>query len=184
MRGEDGNVKGLKLKPGPGLWVEATWPGGKAWARYELDDDNKITRLAEIRVPNPTGDVLRRTPVGTIETAAAAHLELALALAIKRFESVPPDLADADFIGTGVSPRPRYRLKRPAGRRLDDTFYKNVGRAYRDAAARGLDPRQTLASDTGAKPDTVAAWVKEARRRVDGAGRPYLRPAQQGKVSA
>lgn len=75
------------------------------------------------------------------------------------------------------APRRRYRLKRPAGRRLGDRFYANVARAYRDAVARMLNPRQTIAADTGVADATVAAWVMEARRRG------HLPPAEPGKVS-
>jgi hypothetical protein len=71
----------------------------------------------------------------------------------------------------------RLRLARPKGNKLDD-FYKQVAIAYRGAIAEGMNPRQALAQDTGSKPDSVARWVREARRRG------YLRPTQPGKATA
>ena len=168
----------LRFKPGPGGWVEATWGGGKVWVRFEVDEDKKLRRLAELRVPEPTAESVRRIPLARIETAVAAHTPLHVTLAIRLNEVPPPDLRDAFGEDEGVPFPRRYRLKRPATRRLDDVFYGNVGRAYRDAARRGMNPRQTLAADTGAAPDTVAGWVQEARRRR------HLRPGQPGKVTA
>jgi hypothetical protein len=166
----------LRLKPGPGGWVEATWSGGKVWVRFETDNENKLRRLVELRVPDPTAENLRRIPLSRISTAVAAHSSLHAALAMQYNQEPPADLSDA-FRGEGVPFPRRYRLKRPATRRLEDTFFENVARAYRDAARRGLNPRQTLAADSGAAADTVASWVQEARRRG------YLPPAAPGKVS-
>lgn len=166
----------LKIKPGPGGWVEATWPGGKVWARFELDEKSRLRRLAELRVPEPTVESLRRIPLGRIEAAVRAHSLLQVHLAI-RFKEEPPVNLSAAFHGAGVSEPRRYRLKRPAARRLEDSFFENVARAYRDAVRRGLHPRKTLAEDTGVAPDTVAGWVLEARRRG------YLPPGKPGKVT-
>lgn len=169
----------LKIKPGPGGWVEATWPDGKAWVRFDLDEENKLTQLAQVSIPNPRTDVLRRVPLGRIEAAVRAHLALQIALAIRREETPPADFAGIDFLGDeGLSEPPRYRLRRPQGRRLDDAFYKRVARAYREATIRGLQPRQVLAKDAGVSPDTVAGWVMEARDRE------YLPRTTPGKVTA
>ncbi len=70
----------------------------------------------------------------------------------------------------------RPRLERPAGKRLDDDFYKRVADAYQGALTELLNPRQTLARDSGSAPDTVARWVKEARRRG------YLPETTPGRV--
>jgi hypothetical protein len=169
-------TRNLRFKPGPGGWVEATWQGGRVWVRFETDENRKLRRLAELRVPEPTADSLRRIPLARIETAVAAHSPLHVALALRFNETPPPDLRDAFAEGEGVPFPRRYRLKRPATRRLEDAFYVNVARAYRDAARRGMNPRQTIAADAGAAPDTVAGWVQEARRRG------HLRPARPGKV--
>jgi hypothetical protein len=166
----------LKIKPGPSGWVEATWPGGKVWARFEPDENRKLRRLAEMRVLEPTAESLRRIPVMRIARAVQAHSAVQLHLAIRLPEEPPTDLSAA-FSGEGVPEPRRYRLKRPAGRRLDDRFFENVGRAYRGAVIRGLSPRKTLAADTGVAPDTVARWVLEARRRG------HLPPGEPGKVT-
>ena len=71
----------------------------------------------------------------------------------------------------------RYRLKRPAGKRLDDEFFKNVAHAYQSAISFGLNPRKAIVEDTGAADATVAGWVGQARKRR------HLPPAEPGKVS-
>jgi hypothetical protein len=70
------------------------------------------------------------------------------------------------------------KLTRPAKRRLPDEFYYDVSIAYTDAVEAGLNPRKTLAADSGAPADTVARWVGEARKRG------HLPPGEPGKVTA
>jgi hypothetical protein len=69
----------------------------------------------------------------------------------------------------GATARPRgagaVELKRPATRELDDSFYREVLRAYDEAADVGLPIMRTLAEASGAPRNTVARWLKEARRR-------------------
>ena len=178
----------LKIAPGPGGWVHVDWGDGNAWVRFGLDGNNRLTRISELHVLEPTAESLRRIPLGRIQTAVTAQVgsggmggvvQLPLALMFK--QEPPPGLLSTppDKFGEFVEKeKPRYRLKRPATRRLNDTFFENVARAYRDAVVRGLNPRQTLAADTGKAPDTIAGWVQEARRRG------HLPPAQPGKVSA
>jgi hypothetical protein len=71
----------------------------------------------------------------------------------------------------------RFRLERPAKRRLDDDFYISVARAYADAVFAGLNPRKTLALDSDTPADTVARWIREARRRR------HLSPGEPGKAA-
>jgi len=132
-------------------WSKVAWESGKASVRF--DEANRIT---EIRVENPTPQKLRRLPLPRIQASA-------IAIGVMR---------------GGWIKSPRYRLRRPPGRKLGDAFYANVARAYHDAVTRGTQPRKTIVADTGAADATVAAWIVEARKRG------HLPPAKPGKVSA
>lgn len=70
------------------------------------------------------------------------------------------------------------KLERPATRRLTPEFYRAVARAYTHAVKAGRNPRKALAEASDTPADTVARWIREARRRG------YLPPAEPGKVSA
>jgi hypothetical protein len=172
----------LNLWPGPGGWVFVDWGSGRAWIRFGLDEHHKLARITEVHVSGePTADKLRRIPLGRIAAAVRADAAVQVPLAIGLNEELPPEFFSAPpkrFHELVEKHKPRYRLKRPASRRLDDAFFEKVARAYRDALIRGLNPRQTLAADTGAAPDTVAGWILRARR--DG----HLPPAQPGKAMA
>jgi hypothetical protein len=166
----------LKLAPGPGGWVHVDWGSGKAWVRFEKDEQNKLTHITELHLLEPTAESLRRVPLGRIATAVRANGQVQFMLAIGLDKEVPVTMFSA-FSGKGMDEPNRYRLKRTANRRLDDSFFEKVGRAYSDALIRGLNPRTTLAADTGFAVDTVAGWVLEARRRG------HLPPAQPGRAS-
>jgi hypothetical protein len=174
----------LNVWPGPGGWVYVDWGNGRAWIRFGLDEHNKLTRVTEVHVSDePTTEKLRQIPLGRIAAAVRADIAVQLPLAIGRKEKLPPEFLSAPpkrFGEIVEKHKPRYRLKRPTARRLDDTFFKNVARAYTDAAGRGLNPRQTIHEDTGAPVDTVARWIREARAPERG----YLPPGQPGKVTA
>ena len=169
----------LKVSPAPGGWLHADWGNGKAWVRFDLDEHNKLTRITEVRVLDPTPDSLRRIPLARIQNAATARGAglVQVMLAVGFNQEPPPEMFRA-FSSEVIDDPRRYRLKRPAGRKLDDAFFANVARAYRDAVTRGLNPRQTLSADTGSAPDTVAGWIGDARKRG------HLPPASPGKVSA
>lgn len=162
---------------GKGGWTKVAWDGRDAYVRFTLNTDRKTWRIAEIRVLDPTSDALRSFPFSRIENGANAHSAVVLGLAVGRKAKAPPDVSKM-FKGLEPAPHDRLRLRRPKGKQLDVDFYKAVALAYKGALAEGCDPRQTLARDSGAAPDTVARWVSEARRRG------YLPPAQPGKVSA
>jgi hypothetical protein len=152
----------LRLSVAPGGWVQATWrPNRRAWLRFE-PDANGVPRVIELRVAHPTPELLRAIPLRRIETALKADTALLLAFAVT-WKEVPPDNLEGAFRHS-VPERKRYRLQRPKGRRLDNSFYEKVARAYRDALIFGLNPRKTLADDTGAALDTVAGWIAKARR--------------------
>jgi hypothetical protein len=133
-------------------FYEVSWERGEARVRFD-DEQNRVT---DISIADPTPEKLRRLPLGRIQASAVAFGEM---------------------LG-GEIQNPRYRLKRPAKRRLPDTFYRNVATAYSDAVKRGTQPRKTLVADTGAADATVAAWIMKARKLG------YLPPAEPGKVSA
>jgi hypothetical protein len=161
--------------------VYVDWGSGQAWIRFGRDNENKLSRIAELHVSEPTAEKLRGIPLSRISAAVRADAAVQVPLAIGLNEELPPEFLSAapeKFAELVKKHKPRYRLKRPATRRLDDSFFENVARAYRDALIRGLTPRQTLAADTGAARDTVAGWILESRRRG------HLPPAQPGKAIA
>jgi hypothetical protein len=172
----------LILAPGPAGWVEVTRPDTPpVYVRFALNRDRKTWRLVELRVPDPTGDVVRSLPLGRIATAANASHAVALGLAIGRSHDEPKDLAAWFKYHRGradaMQAAGRYLLERPKRGKLDEAFYARVAEAYRGAVAMGLNPRQTLARDSGASPDSVARWVGESRRRG------FLPKGQPGKVT-
>jgi len=172
----------LTLACGPAGWVEVTRPDTPpVYVRFALNPDHKTWRLVELRLLDPTADVVRSLPLSRIETAANASSAVALGLAIGRNHDEPKDLA-AWFKhhrgrANAMQAAGRYLLERPQRGKLDDAFYARVAEAYRGAVAMGLNPRQTLARDSGAAPDTVARWVGEARRRG------FLPKGQPGKIT-
>jgi hypothetical protein len=175
---------GLNLTPAPAGWVHADWGSGRAWIRFGRDEHDKLTRITEVHVSGePTAESLRQIPLARIATAVRANGQVQVMLAIGINGKLPPEYLSAppEKFGELVEKhKPRYRLKRPSSRRLGDAFFKNVARAYLDAAGRGLNPRQTLAQDAGVPVDTVARWIREARAPE----RRYLPPGQPGKVTA
>jgi hypothetical protein len=170
-------MRPIRITPSSGGWLHADWGAGRAWLRLEKDRQDKLTRIAALHMPDPTPERLRDTPLKRIHAAVtmrgAGAVQLALAL---RINEPPPDLSSRPKDGVRLSQR--YRLKRPARRRLDDNFYKDVAHAYQSAVAFGLNPREAIVADTGAADATVAAWVGEARRRD------YLPKGRPGKVTA
>ena len=67
-------------------------------------------------------------------------------------------------------------LERPEGRNLPDEFYATVADRYRDAAARGLNPRSAIAEAAEVSTDVAGRWVREARKRG------FLPATEPGKV--
>jgi hypothetical protein len=128
-----------------------------------------MLELVELRILQPLQQDLRSLPLGRIERAVNAVPAV-----------ITPATAGVVFgaSGTLTAPTTRFKLVRPARRRLPDSFYKDVAEAYRQAVAAGLNPRKTLATDSGAPADTVARWTLEARKRG------YLPATEPGKVSA
>jgi hypothetical protein len=170
----------IKFAPGPAGWAKIEASGATVYARFRLNDDKKTWRLDELRLYEPSTDALRSLPLGRIQSAARAAIPtIGLAMGLNQKE--PADLrtwfAHAEARGQAQSDAGRLILERPSGRRLDDAFFATVAEAYRQAAAKGLNPRQTLAQDSGAAADTVARWIAKARQRG------FLAPGQPGKVT-
>ena len=174
----------LSLAVGLGGWVEARWhtralPEQIAYVRFAVVDASRW-RIVELRLLDPSQEALRALPLSRIEHAANAHALVALGLAAGHTTPAPDDVP-AFFKTSRRRQRrqeSRYKLERPAGRRLSDDFYEAVARAYQEAVTVGLNPRKTLAEDSGTPADTVARWILEARKRGS------LPPAAPGKVGA
>ena len=174
-------MKEIKLTPAVGGWLHADWGDGRAWVRFDKDKRDRLTRIVELHVANPTSQALRRVPLRRIHAAAtmrgAGLVQMLLALGI---DTEPPP----GMLGTTPPPdaqmklERRYKLRWKPRQRLDDNFFADVAHAYKSAVAFGLNPRKAIRDDTGAADATVAGWVLEARKRD------HLPPAKPGKVSA
>lgn len=153
-------------------WIQARWErsdGSKGYATAHFRPKSaERWYIAEILVPLPTGELLRNIPLARITDAVNADPE-----ARAWVEKGAPVERDAEGKLVGR----RYRLKRPASRRLDDSFYARVATAYLGAVAHGLPPAKTLAEDSDTPPGTVNRWIAKAREKG------MLPEATAGKVS-
>ena len=173
----------LTIFPGPGGWADIDWrPNTETYVRFALNPDRKTVRIVDLRMPNPTSEALRSLPLARIETAANASIIVMLAFAGEHLKEPPADIPGffrkRRTTTEKASAEGRFILQRPEGRRLNDGFYIRVAQAYRDALARGQNPRPTIAADTHSAVDTVARWIGEARRRG------HLPPTTPGKKKA
>ncbi len=153
-------------------WLKASWrraDGSEGAALAHFRQRGGRFYLAELLVDNPTGALLRDVPLVRIETAANSD-QLA--------RDWIADSKPLETVAKRLRARKRFRLERPASRRLDDAFYVDVGVAYRSAVAAGMPPTKTIAEDTDTPASTVTRWIAEARERGQ------LPKAQKGKVSA
>lgn len=175
----------LVVTPGFGGWAKVEWRAGEpgelvAFVRFEADE-RAVLRAVEVRVVEPWLPLLRDLPLGRIENAvnadAGTRFELIQHIGESLYGQEPATMFAMKDATHGTELPPRVYLERPAKRRLDDTFYANVAAAYVGAVAWGLDPRKTLALDSGTPADTVARWIGEARRRG------YLSSGEPGKAS-
>lgn len=177
----------LSLTAGDGGWVRARFtvrelPEQTVYVRFAPDRDR--WRAIELRLENPSQDILRAIPLSRIEHAVNASERgqavagpVVFGLAVGYSNPTPEDLP-AHFRDKRRRIVQPVKLERPTTRRLDDDFYIDVARAYRAAVERGENPRKALAEASSTPADTVARWIAEARRRG------YLPRAQPGKVSA
>jgi hypothetical protein len=175
----------LVVEPNFGGWVRAAWHAGEqdelvAYVRFAPVDEHGLAwRVIALLVAEPSVRRYREIPLARIEAAVNADALVKLELFTHRDGSIGADVPSAfamkDSIKAGMSPR--HRLERPSSRKLDDDFYVFVARAYADAVAWGLNPRKQLALDAETPADTVARWIRTARRRG------YLSAAEPGKAS-
>jgi hypothetical protein len=175
----------LSIRPGPAGWTEARWLAGSpdevvCYVRFAIRDQTSRFHVAEFRMVEPWVTRHRELPLGRIENAVNADVAASRALSERYNEKPPADVAA--WFGQTAARREqveqRYRLARPTARRLADSFYADVAAAYRDAVAAGLNPRKAIALDADTPADTVARWIREARRRG------FLPPGEPGKVTA
>jgi hypothetical protein len=172
-------VQPIKLTPAVGGWLHADWGVDAAWVRFGKDDQDRLTRITEIHIANPTPETLRRVPLNRIHSAAtmrgAGLIQVMLAVGV---ETEPPPEMLSERPTSGHTLEKRFRLKWKPRQPLDDDFLANVAHAYQSAVAFGLNPRKSIVEDTGAADATVAGWIVQARRSG------HLPKAQPGKVSA
>jgi hypothetical protein len=154
-------------------WVEARWQRadgstGAVTARLRLKTAERWY-ISELLVWVPSNALLRDVPLARIEAAANADPK------IREWLEQGTDEETVKRARRVAAERPR--LKRPAGRRLDDDFFKCVAAAYLGAVANGLPPAKTLATDSDTPPGTVNRWIAEARDRG------HLESTEPGKIS-
>jgi hypothetical protein len=162
--------------PGPGGLVRIAWVEGDkqrvAIVRVEQTGEDRL-RIAELHLREPTPVGLRELRLGAIERLVNST-EIRAAV-FERMDDEAPDVFGA-FAGITVTGKARLEarvtirtsgvvLERPTGRKLGDDFYREVLRAYDEATRKGLPVMRTLVEASGAPRNTVARWLKEARRR-------------------
>lgn len=174
------------MSPGEVLWRHRVDPDGLVNVRWSTDNGDSWERatvkvktsrgkltITELRLPDPTTTSLRRLRFGALEQYLRQRLTPAAADATQGGNVyVKGGSARARATGHG-----RVILSRPETPRLGAPFYEKFAVAYRDAVARGLSPRPTLAADAGVSRAAIARWAKEAVRRG------YLTSVGQGKAS-
>ena len=178
-------AKTLDVIPGTGGWARVSWREGQpgevvAYVRFSVEQPALTLAVAELRFVEPWLRRHRELPLSRVENAANADTNTRFHIVKDSKRPAPRDLDEYFALKAKTSGRrvePRYRLERPARRRLDDGFYAAVARAYAEAVAEGLNPRKTLATDSDTPADTVARWIAEARRRG------HLSPGELGKAS-
>jgi hypothetical protein len=177
----------------------------EVYVRLEIRDDT--FDAVEFRLFEPWLDRLREIPLRRIENAIRASTYVREMLR-SRYEETEPDFSDESvfYFGpsqaerenfgagapgafsldaapgayaiSGAAAGLRFKLSRPAKRRLPDEFYADVAIAYMAAVEAGLNPRKALAADSGTPADTVARWIGQARKRG------HLPPGEPGKATA
>jgi hypothetical protein len=172
----------LTFKEGPGGWVRADLHSsrrleGRYWLCF-VQERNRWKAVAMFAL-GPFS-ATQHVPVRRIELAVNADEALCAALVARLDDPIPP-LGTSEFLAsfTGYMRSERFVLKRPPGRRLDDSFYADVARAYRDATARGRNPRAVIAADAGVSSDVAGRWIYEARKPERG----FLPRTKPGKVT-
>jgi hypothetical protein len=160
-------TKMLDLRPGPAGWVQARFKltddrPARVFVQFEPDPKGRW-HAAQCRVPWFEPAELRHIPWERIRKAVQANDRVTNALSARLGEEAPPDLGQHAF--GAVRRGEPFPLVRPKGRNLDDRFFDDVARAYRQAIGAGLDPRQAIADAAGVAPDTAGRWIYRARQK-------------------
>jgi hypothetical protein len=179
----------IRLTPGDGGWVRARFkprelPEQTAYVRFTLDDTR--WRATELWLRDPSPALLRALPLNRIVHAVNAREngQIAFGLAAGYQNPSPVDLpAHFKDKRRRIVQQP-LKLERPAGRKLDDSFYEQVGSVYRQALGRGLKPRRAVAEAAGVSPDVAGRWIYEARKRIPKTSPGFIPKTSPGKVSA
>jgi hypothetical protein len=173
----------LEFTVGPGGWLQAVKLRDDAIEsiyaiRLTQDRNGEWQPEGSFHVVPVSPENLRALPLRRILVAVAASEGLRTQLAARVDENVP-EVGSIEFhqaLSGFVVPEPPP-LVRPAGRNLPDEFYAAVADRYRDAAARGLNPRTAIAEAADVSADVAGRWVREARKRG------LLPPTKTGKVA-
>ena len=77
----------------PGGWANVEWGSGSTvLVRFSMRDNLKSLRIAEVRIPDPTSELLSSLPLSRIEAAASESWTVMLAFAGMRAQRTPDDL--------------------------------------------------------------------------------------------
>ena len=77
----------------PGGWANVEWGSGSTvLVRFSMRDNLKSLRIAEVRIPDPTSELLSSLPLSRIEAAASESWTVMLAFAGMRAQPTPDDL--------------------------------------------------------------------------------------------
>lgn len=175
----------LELTAGPGGWLQVTISRfgevEDVHLRLRRTDEGTWVPQGTLYAPPLSPEKLRTIPLRRILVAVAASDAARNDLEKRLTESTPEPGTKGfyeSFTGWVHPEPPLPKLERPSGRRLSDDFYAGVATLYRAAAARGLNPRITVAEVAGASTEVAGRWVREARKRGQ------LPPTTPGKANA
>jgi hypothetical protein len=172
----------LEFTVGPGGWLQANTRDERGQlesivaVRLRPDADGNWGPDGALYVMPPTQEKLRALPLRRIVMAVAASEGLRERLAEGFDKKAPPPGDDLLKALSGFVHPEFPLLERPEGRNLPDEFYATVADRYRDAFARGLNPRSAIAEAASVSTDVAGRWVREARKRG------FLPPTEPGKA--
>lgn len=151
---------------GPGGLVRITWVEGdelRAVVVRVASSPGGGLRVSELHVEGPTPVGLRELRLGAIERLVT-HPDRRAEI-LERLDEPSPDVFasfGSVYIKSGTATIGRGRLERP--RRLDAEFFRQLAAEHKNAVEAMLPVLPTLSARYGAPPDTVARWLKQARR--------------------
>jgi hypothetical protein len=170
----------IHLSVGDGGWVRARFTPrdlSEQTAYVRFAPHGTRWRAVELWLRDPSPGLLRALPLNRIVHAVNASGQIAFGLKVGHENPSPVDLP-AHFKDKRRRIVQPLKLERPAGRKLDDSFYERVGFVYRQAVGRGLKPRRAIAEAAGVTPDVAGRWIHQARNRD------FIPKTSPGKVTA